>query len=548
MALASTAATTLSSNSQRARDIVGGVSGGQVFSGMRTIPLAGEGEQLVENMYLETGRYRKMLGEANFITTAIGAEVLYVFPYQKSDGTWQLLHLSLTGGKYKMRAVNAAGSESTPTGGGGDVEFTSAVFDFVQIGTTGVIINNSATTQCYTWDGAALTALSNVAASPIFCTKDGTRLVVGYASAPTGYNSNVIFSRADFASAGDFESGTGVNAEGSYNTTLKAKDAIEGNTGIIIYGDIGIEAHWVRTNDASDAVSSKTKIEAFSSTSVGVSTAHRAVGGKQFVYHVNATGLYKMNPFSGEAINLVENAGTLRRYWEDLTLDNTKITYSPKEGAIIVSLTITGNTNDRLMCYYEESETIVFKTRVYARGLAVIDNQLYAGEEAGKITKVFSSGTYSDRDDSAIITQIITEWRAPLSAHIEKRMLKAGVVCALDEDSRADISFYTNGSEDAVASTSITLSGTVSGGETTEQVGIYLMGIGAEEDTEDISGSLVRASNRQITTGIFLTYAMGVREESVEDFVLDSLFVDWLTYGKDSVSTTFARHLFDFTA
>lgn len=535
--------TTNARNSTKGKDLIGVTSGGRPFAGMRTTPLSGKGEQLVENMYLDTGKYKKMLGNALYKDLGAVGEVLHIFEYQKSDGTFQVLCIYKSGAIYLLRAIEEDLTITTPSGGAGDVNFTSATFDFVQIGGNGYMINKSATTDCYRWDGTTLTAITNVPNSPIFCTRDGTRLVLGYDAAPTGYNSTVIFSRADLSAGTVFDGGAGADTEGSYNTVLRAKDAIEGNTGVVIFGERVAEAHWVRTNNASDAVDGKTKIENFTYTGNGVSTSHRLAASKNFLYFVNTQGFFKMNPYSGETINLIEDSGTLGRYWGGIDLTSAKCVYSPKESAIVASLTDSSATNDRLFCYYEDNDAICFKTRVYSRGLGVADNQLYSGEDAGKVVSVFKSGTYLDQNSADTKAKIVTEWTAPVSAHIEKRFLKAGFLGSVHPDSRVDISYYANGYEDEIVSTTVTVEDVNNESSVIGELGKYEVGIG-QPDFSDISSTSTRA---RIGTK-FLSYAVGIEEESDEDLEVVSVYLDYLTYNKESVNTLMSRYLFPLSA
>ena len=144
--------------------------------GLRSSEYQGVGAALAENCYLKDGRIKKLKGQEVWKDTSTPAEIVWMGQYEKSDGTFQVLYAYLSGSIYLLKAVNEDLSITTPTGGAGDVNFTSSNFDIVQIGTTAYISNESATTPMYSWNGTALTAISNAPLSPKYLLRDGNRL------------------------------------------------------------------------------------------------------------------------------------------------------------------------------------------------------------------------------------------------------------------------------------------------------------------------------------------------------------------------------------
>ena len=591
------------------RRVRGELAGGQKFKGMITLPFTGSGEQLVENMYIDTGKYLKMTGNSVWKDLSLTVPVDNIFEYQTPSGEYQLLVTYYDGSNYKLKAIEEDGTVLTPntvaptitgtadftedsntvtgtltlfttelkvgdwikaTAGDGikyrvvkiktdtsleiaglyegtdaigsaityvagvNPNFTKKAFYSRSIGGIAYIANGQ---FLYAWNGTDLLLFDVDTFGEIKgLLVDGRRLVV-IGEIKTSFSIN------DPAQNVVFFGSSGVNSSGDYKTTLRAKGGIEAGAGIILFGDYGAESHWVRSNDASDDVSADTKIQEFRYTGRGVSEQNRVTAGRDYAYFLNELGLHRMNPFTGDTKNLMDDAGKILRYFHTLSLAESKLVFSPKEKAIVFSTTDGDGTNDRLLAFYEDTESFAFKTRVYANGLAVVDNQLYGGEQNGKIVKVWDDSRYSDQNGESYPARIITEWDSITSVHELKSYLRGNLHFSLSPDSDGlTVNLYFNGSDSVISSSSYTTEDATDTSSAVGEGGIYEFGVGSPDETNNSQN--VR---RKRWVNSFTTYAIELTEQSIEPLEFISLMDTTSNYGTENYNQIFADKLFDLS-
>ena len=96
------------------RRVRGELAGGQKFKGMITLPFTGSGEQLVENMYIDTGKYLKMTGNSVWKDLSLNVPVDNIFEYQTPSGEYQTIVTYYDGSNYKVKAIESDGTVITP--------------------------------------------------------------------------------------------------------------------------------------------------------------------------------------------------------------------------------------------------------------------------------------------------------------------------------------------------------------------------------------------------------------------------------------------------
>ena len=51
---------------------------------------------------------------------------------------------------------------------------------------------------------------------------------------------------------------------------------------------------------------------------VGFTKSEHVTKSDNFIYGVRDSGIFKIDPYSGKSVNIVENSGAIARYWETL--------------------------------------------------------------------------------------------------------------------------------------------------------------------------------------------------------------------------------------
>jgi len=517
----------------RGRDITGSLGGGTPFSGMSTVEDVGIGEQVVENLRISSSRYTKMFGDSLFKDLGNGAQILNIFEFKKSDGSFQICVTFAEGAFFRFRAIESDGTVITPTV---DVDFTSDTFDFVQLGAFGYLSNNSATTQLYSWDGAALTAIANAPANIEFLSLIGRRLVAG-ANDLFDFSARLVLSPV----LTDWNA-VGLDGNSVYNAGNVGKPtaavAAQGQT--VAFWIDGSEMHGIFPNNAGDNLSGETKVPGYNSQK-GAVNKKRVVSTPNNIYVVDSEGLWEINPFSGVSINLVANAGKLEKYWETFDFTDSQIIYSPKEEMVLISIREQGEgTNSKLVCYDLDNKAFYIKTRVFAFSLGVIDNQVYAGDYVGRLFKVFDETTFSDNSGMDIKCRLITEWSGITSPVFFKSFVKAGFFGNVSPDSSLVFNLFEEGDvRTSVVSRTFNAADISDTSSVIELMGKYEMSIAK---ADELSNSKVIRRTRFINR--FITYCVEITEESSENFKINSIYLGYSTRNKDVFQSLLSDELF----
>lgn len=529
---------------QRGRLVVGNISKGQGFQGMRTVQFNGVGEQLVENMYIDSAVYRKMEGNSVLVDTGVDTDIMDIFHY-KNDTQNQLVFTYKDGSNYKLRAYNLGdGTISTPTGGAGDVAFTSSDFSFVQLGLFGYIANDSATTQLYKWDGTQLVVVTNAPTNIIFLTKEGRRLVAGREGF-VEFSSRITTD----ASITNWTGGTGLNAASVYNVANAGlpKAAVPAQGYTVLFWEYGAELHRTEPNNAGDNLSGETRVGGFNYSGAGVDNDKKVVSTPNNIYFVNEEGVWEMSPFSGGAKNLIENSGAMQRYWDGLDTTDSVIEYYPDKQFVCVHIREQGEgTNDRILIVDvgKDSRPMYFKTKSAGSTLGLVDRELYMGGTKGKIYKLFDSTTFLDGNDGDTKCRVITEWNTVTNSHSYKSFRRASIFANLHPDSSFTINVFQDGFID-VETTSETYqtADVTNDSSVVGQIGKYVVGIGRPNTLDNTD-----VVKRKRFLSRFITYSMEIVEESNEDFRINSFTLDYAQRGTDVVDGAMANQLFALSA
>jgi len=499
---------------------------------LRSSEYEGKGSALAENCYVDDGRVKKLKGQELWKDTSTPAEIVWMGAYEKSDGTFQTLYAYLSGAIYLLKAVEHDDlSIVTPSGGAGDVNFTSDNFDITQIGTTAYISNESATTPMYSWDGATLTAITNAPASPKYLLRDGNRLAT-----------NKEFS--DEAPA-DWTGGAGSTASGDYAMSIEPVGGVEAGAGIIVFGKMGAESHKVIPNNASDGVSAKTKIDGFSYTGAGIQNTHQCVAGKNFVYFLNKDGIHEMNPYDGTTVNLTDS-GNISRRWKTYTLTNAFIDYDSENDRVIAVVKKRGQNDTLIVIDTKWKERpISIQTGAYFSSSANVNNQMYGGSSHdSKILKIFE--TYTNRDVTALQFRYIIEWDAITNAMLEKRLKRFAIFANLNPNSSFTAKLYKDGSQEAIKEQTFTTSSSIESGTlgtTIAPWGKYIFNLGGGRDTAsaDTNSDKIERVRKNTKCSIF---TLEIVEESFYDFTLNDVMIEFKTKGRLIPSKSIPNSLF----
>ena len=498
-------------------------------NGMRSVEFKGVGANLAQNVTYKDGFVKKQEGISRFKTLPAGASVYNIGGFQKTDGTYQVLYAVKIGAVYKIRAVEEDdGTVVTPTGGAGDVDFTSDIFSFEQINALGAVGNYSATTPLYSWNGAALVAIANAPTLIRGLGRDGVRLA-------TIDDTSAKFSGITVLSASDFTAGTGVNVSGTYSLSIRAPKAIvTAGMGVIVIGEVGSEAHKVIPNAASDNVSADTRLGNYNDRELGVLTNQQACMGKQYVWRVTNAGIMRTNPFNGETEN-VTDTGKIGRYWnEEYDSASATIGYD-SEHETIVCVTKKGAQNDTAIVIdiTQKELPISVKPGCYYSCVANINNKLYGGGSREAILDTLFDGT-STVSGTARIFRFIGEWDGLTSAMYWKVMKRLHIFANLSPEDEMTVKLYFDGDTSAVHTETFTTTDRAGSLDADAPYGMYVFGAGSA-DMETENNDDIR---RSLFTKRFSTMCIEVYNNSVNEFEVYDISIEFKTKNKyfDSVS------------
>jgi hypothetical protein len=129
-----------------------GLGAGGFSRGMNSDPFTGQGFQVSQGVKRNNGRMEKLPGDTLAHDFGDSVSIVAIYAYEKSDGTFQVLNFINDGTTVKLRAQEADGTITTPTGGLGDVDFGSDNIQYEQISLTGYISSFTKPFR-YLWDG-----------------------------------------------------------------------------------------------------------------------------------------------------------------------------------------------------------------------------------------------------------------------------------------------------------------------------------------------------------------------------------------------------------
>jgi len=499
---------------------------GKEWGGLATVPFFGIGEQIVENMQFESGFYRKMFGNSLFKSlsgeSSVIQDILLLEEFEKGDGTFQRIvafRSSESPDRFKVRAIDDDGTIITPTGGAGDIEFTSSVFGWVQIGLNGYISNKDTTASLknlFSWDGTKLTAVTSAPDNPDFISRDGQRIALGAEGI-------MSFSQRSTAVISSFTGGSGIDVDGNYNVSNPGlqKGAVSAAGALIIFFERGAELHKVTVNSDGTGLLGETRISAaaggggWNYNGNGISNNFQVTSNDNFTYFANTDGLMQMNPLTGETQNLVEGNGAIQKIWEGLDLSDSVVRYSPKDLLVCVPAKNDGEAvNDFMICWSTQEERFYIKTRPGVIKLGVIDNQLFGAEQSGtNIYKIFDKDSFEDGDGGTPTSKIIREWDSLGGATNEKRLQRVITFMSINPDSTANVNVYLDGFTNLANSYNVT----------EEDIDDISQIFGSYGDYVGASGTPDTTTNTDVVKSEYFTQRFGtitteITEESQLDF------------------------------
>jgi hypothetical protein len=485
--------------------------------------LAGASYQL--NLQQNNGVIEKTKQAVPLVDITDFDQTLYIAEFKKSDGTLQTMVFGLIGSDIKLRVIED-GSILTPTGGDGDFTFTGIV-TARQVGTAALIGHGGGAKQ---WDGVKIDPLAGAASVSI--ARDGSRL--GY----IGTDGTAHFT--DNTPADGFTGGTGANADGDYNVGFALATAIiEAGTGVIIFGENAIEAHWVQPNNASDKVSSRTKIESFSYRGRGVKTERFATSTGNTIAFMNEDGVFEMNSYTGEATNLIIG-GDIERYWnEKIDMTNGFIAYDQENDAIIAQVALGSPQNNVFLIFYRrEKNAPGIISDQYLNHAGVVGGNLIGGSNSsGETTTLFES--FSTPDGTTNKTRYITEFDGLAALQTIKNLQSVTAILQMSPDAIVKMrAYYDN--ETTPSLEKIITAEDLTDPDCGATYGEYVFSLGASDLIQEqvIRGEKVKTGMR------FNTIAIEILEESSAGFKIYDIIVEYKAGSLVSKTMSLKNNLF----
>ena len=438
---------------------------------------------------------------------------------------------SITDDDNLVLSANYAGTGGAGSGKSATKHFATTDLFFRQIGDEAYLHTGESSANAFSFDGSTLTAYSNAPVSTRYLLLDGNRLA-----------SNEEFSSEISATLTDWDGGSGVQAEGAYSAGFTANGGIETSQGVLLVGRIGAQLHQVIPNSASDDVSAQTKINSFSYTGTGVKNTHQICMGKNFAYLINEEGIIEMNPFSGEAQNLV-NKGNIQRRWAEYDTSDAIINYDGEKNRLVCLVKDIGQYDTMIVVDLEDNNrAISVQPNAYYTFLVSVNNKLYGlSSNSGKIYQLFESS--SDRDDNALTMDYVMEWDA-LEGIATENILKQILIHAnFDSRSSLRVRVYTNGSQEAIKDETFSGASVLSSGERSVIAvsGFYVSGSGAPAGS---SGFLTDQTMKIKKSARIITYTIRLTETSVYPCTIYDIIVEYKTRNRLSREKVMPNNLF----
>jgi hypothetical protein len=515
---------------------------GKGFGGMSTVEYTGMGLQRVDNMIFSSRHLEAQPGIKTEKDTA--EDNLYgLGAFQKTDGTYQKLYVILDGSDYKLRALEEAGTITTPTGGAGDVTFDTENFRFAQVGATGYVGTDSTTYPLYSWDGAALTAVTlGVATDPDRIDSmwvDGKRL-----SCTDKSQGFPLFSQIDTTLTNWSSGGSGSAVGGSYDSMPRIPTCgiLAGGYSVIFTEQEGKANKITPTDDNTDILVT-TGVEGWH-CNIGFDSQDKITVSDNFIYGAKETGLYRVRPEDGKTENIIENAGAIERYWNNFDFDTAKVIWVPREKVVAIFCKEAEDAvNSIVVLYSEEYNAFYLRTNTFVKDAVLAGDDLFAIEDSGgKILKLFDRTTSRvHSDDSDQRGRMITEWDGMGDTKIEKRLKRVVIHASVFPDDTMTARVYKNG--DTVnpiyeeTFTGVDLTDTSSGSTV---LGEYVLAVGNPDEIGPTTDKIERF--KAATKGS--TFCVEIESTTNNPFQVHSVMIEYKSRGKLIKSLNMANNLF----
>ena len=413
-------------------------------------------------------------------------------------------------------------------GGSGDLSLWGTVTTR-QVGTDVIVGYGGGALK---WNGFGLSVLSGGVGN-ISMARDGSRI------AYVDIENNAKFS--DTTPLSGFTGGTGANAHGDYNCGIpKPTAVIEGGVGVIFFGEQDAEAHWQQPNNASDEVSSRTKIESFGYRGRGVKSERFLATTGQSIAFMNEDGVFEMNSFSGKVINLI-TGGKIERYWrEKVDITNGFVVYDQENDLILAQVALDSPQNNVMLAFNrrEKGTPPFIVSEQYLNHAGVVDGNLIGGSNSsGEITEVFKG--FAVADGSVNKSRYITEWNGFGALQGEKNLQSVtGIIEAAPDSIVKMRAYFDNETTPSLEKIFTTKDLTVKSGGAA--YGEYEFALGAR----DLIKERVVRGEKVITGMRFKTIAIEIIEESDAEFKIYDIIVEFKQANRLAKSMSLKSNLF----
>ena len=337
-----------------------------------------------------------------------------------------------------------------------------------------------------------------------------------------------------------FSGATGANASGDYNCGLSVSTAvIEGGAGVVIFGRNGAEAHWVQPNNASDEVSSRTKIESFNYQGTGVINERFVCSTGSSIIFMNKDGVFEMNPFTGQSVNLVDD-GKIKRYWdEQIDIEFGFVSYDPETDTIIAQVSLNSPQNNTLICFARrEGNPPYFIDNHYLAHIGNVGGGLVGGSNStGETFNLFMG--YSITEGGTGKARYVTEFDGLGQVHEEKTLYSVTAVLGVSPTANVKVRAYFDNELSASFEKTYTPQDLTTLNEDAVY-GEYVFALGAVDLVQEriINGQNVKANSR------FSTIAIEIIEESDANFEIYDIILEYKRTGRLSKTISLKNNLF----
>lgn len=338
-----------------------------------------------------------------------------------------------------------------------------------------------------------------------------------------------------------FTGGTGANAAGNYNCGIPVSTAvIEGGTGVVFFGERDAEAHWVEPNNASDEVSSRTKIESFSYRGPGVKNERFVTSTGTSIVIMNADGIFEIDPYSGRSTNLIIG-GKIERYWnEKIDPSNGFVVYDIENDVILAQVALDSPQNNVLLAFNRREKGMppfLVSDKYFAHAGLVGGKVIGGANTGGNLFTLFDA--FAIDAGTPQKSRYITEFDGLGSPQSPKNLQSITIITEASPEANLKMKAYFDNENEASLGKVLTIKDltTKDGGAA---YGEYTFAIGASDLVQEkvVRGERVKASTR------FKTVAIEILEESSADFKIYDILVEYKSSGRLDSSISLKHNLF----